>query len=66
MHSALAALMATVDKHHVAGIVGIVVGGLILVVGGIRFITKASEAFLIPLAGIVIVVLGLLTYFRTI
>jgi hypothetical protein len=63
---ALDVVLARIDKHHVAGIVAIVVGGLLAVVGGIRLMTRATRAALAPVAGLIIVVLGILLYLRAI
>lgn len=62
----LAVVLARIDKHHVAGIVAIVVGALLAIVGGIRLATRATRAALAPVAGLVIVALGILVYVRAI
>ncbi|MGB9113403.1 MAG: hypothetical protein WCF24_11845 [Acidimicrobiales bacterium] len=62
----LAVVIARIDKHHVAGIVAIVVGALLAIVGGIRLATRATRAALAPIAGVVILVLGILLYLRAI
>jgi hypothetical protein len=59
-------VLAHIDKHHIAGIVAIVVGALLAIVGGIRFLTRATRAALAPVAGLVILVLGILVYVRAI
>ena len=38
----LSPVLGTLSKHHLAGIVGIVVGALLVVVGGVRVATRAS------------------------
>ena len=45
MHAvaAFATVLATVSKHHVAGIVGIIVGALLVIVGGIRVAMRATR-----------------------
>ena len=45
MHAvaAFATVLATVSKHHVAGIVGIIVGALLVIVGGIRVAMRAMR-----------------------
>ncbi len=60
----MASVLATLSKHHVAGIVGIVVGALLVVVGGIRVALRVSRAIIVPIVGLVIVVLGILVYAR--
>lgn len=63
----LAAVLALVDKHHVAGIVGIVIGGaVIVIVGGFRVAMRATRAVLVPIVGLAIVLLAVLVYIRTI
>jgi hypothetical protein len=62
----LAVVLAHIDKHHVAGIVAIVIGALLAIVGGIRLATRATRAALAPVAGIVILLLGVLVYVRAI
>ncbi|MGA8296588.1 MAG: hypothetical protein WB770_06065 [Acidimicrobiales bacterium] len=59
-----AVVLARIDKHHVAGIVAIVVGAALAIVSGIRFATRASRALLAPVAGLIIVLLGVLLYLR--
>lgn len=62
----LAVVLANIDKHHVAGIVAIVVGALLAVVGGIRLATRATRAALAPVAGLIILLIGILLYVRAI
>lgn len=62
----LAVVLAAIDKHHVAGIVAIVVGALLALVGGIRLATRATRAALAPVAGLIILLLGILLYIRAI
>ena len=62
----LAAVLALVDKHHVAGIVGIVIGAVIVIVGGFRVAMRATRAVLVPIVGLAIVLLAVLVYIRTI
>ncbi|MGD0742267.1 MAG: hypothetical protein ABSA31_03130 [Acidimicrobiales bacterium] len=57
-----AAVLATLSKHHLAGIVGIVVGALILIIGGIRVAMRASKAIIVPIVGLIIVVGSILVY----
>jgi drug/metabolite transporter (DMT)-like permease len=57
-----ATVLATVSKHHVAGIVGIIVGALLVVVGGIRVAMRATRAIAVPIVGLVIVVGSILVY----
>jgi len=59
------ALLA-VDKHKVAGIVGIVIGVGIIGVGVLRVMRRTAGAMVMALAGIVIIGLALLLYFRKI
>lgn len=62
----LTAVTATVNKHHVAGIVAIVIGAVLVVVGGFRVAMRASQAMAIPIFGLVLVLLGVLLYLRAI
>jgi hypothetical protein len=57
-----ATVLATVSKHHVAGIVGIIVGALLVIVGGIRVAMRATRAIAVPIVGLVIVVGSILVY----
>lgn len=59
-------VFATISKHHIGGIVAIVIGALILVFGGARMMAKVATAPLIPLLGIAVVVLGILIFTRVI
>lgn len=60
----LSPVLGTLSKHHLAGIVGIVVGALLVVVGGVRVATRASRAILVPVVGLIIVVLAIPVYAR--
>ena len=57
-----ATVLATVSKHHVAGIVGIIVGALLVIVGGIRVAMRATRAIAVPIVGLIIVVGSILVY----
>ncbi|MGP8065398.1 MAG: hypothetical protein ACLP81_03350 [Acidimicrobiales bacterium] len=57
-----ATVLATVSKHRVAGIVGIIVGALLVVVGGVRVAMRASRAIVVPIVGLVIVVGSILVF----
>lgn len=57
-----ATVLATVSKHHVAGIVGIIVGALLVIVGGIRVAMRATCAIAVPIVGLIIVVGSILVY----
>jgi len=62
----LVLVILAVDKHHIAGIAVVVVGAALAVFGALRALRRASGAALIALAGIAIVVIGVLTYTHTI
>ncbi|HUY07620.1 MAG TPA: hypothetical protein VMU99_10205 [Acidimicrobiales bacterium] len=57
------ALLA-VDKHKLAGTVGIIIGIGIVGVGAFRAIRRTTGAMVMALAGIVVIGLALLLYFR--
>jgi hypothetical protein len=57
-----AAVLATLSKHHLAGIVGIIIGALLVIVGGIRVAMRTSRAIIVPIVGLVIVVGAILVY----
>jgi uncharacterized membrane protein len=46
----------------VAGIVGIILGALLVIVGGIRVAMRATRAIAVPIVGLVIVVGSILVY----
>lgn len=58
--------IAVVNKHHIAGIVAIVLGALAVILGGFRVVGGMAKATLIPLIGVAVVVLGVLTYLKVI
>jgi hypothetical protein len=60
------AILATVDKHDLGGTIVVVVGVALVVLGAIRMAAKAASAFLIPLAGLVVLIVGILLFTRTI
>lgn len=62
----LGTVFVAVSKHEVGGIIAIVVGGLLAVFGLFRAAQRLSGSALWVLAGVVIVVLGVLVLTRTI
>jgi len=62
----LPALMLAVDKHKIGGIVAIVVGAAVALFGLFRVVQRLSGAAIYLGIGIVIAVLGVLTYTHTI
>jgi len=61
-----AALLATVSKHDIGGILAIVVGAIAIVLGVAKLAAKTAIAFLLPIAGVVVIVIGILLFTRTI
>lgn len=59
------ALLA-VDKHKVSGIVGIIIGVGIIGLGVLRVMRRTAGAMVMAFAGIVVIGLALLLYFRKI
>ena len=59
------ALLA-VDKHKVTGIIGIIIGVGIIGVGVLRVMRRTAGAMVMALAGLVVIGLALLLYFRKI
>ena len=55
-------LLATVSKHEIGGIVGIVVGVILVIFGWLRVMAKAAGAILIPIVGLIVILLGVLLY----
>ncbi|MHB1597974.1 MAG: hypothetical protein ACYCXY_03605 [Acidimicrobiales bacterium] len=68
MHGSVtgALVVATVNKHHLAGLVGIAVGVLLVVLGGLRVFGRTVRSMLVPVVGLVVVGIGLLLYFRVV
>ena len=62
----LTSMLLSVDKHKITGIVVIVVGALIAIFGAVRAMQRLSGAALIAVAGVVIVVIGILVFSHTI
>ena len=62
MHPGLTPLLLSVNKHHIGGIVAIAVGALALVFAVIQLTRKAAGVALIAVAGVVVLVLGVLIY----
>ena len=58
--------MLALDKHKIGGIVAIVVGAVVALFGLFRVVQRLSGAAIYLGIGIVIVVLGVLTYTHTI
>ncbi|HVC24236.1 MAG TPA: hypothetical protein VND23_00630 [Acidimicrobiales bacterium] len=61
-----AGILAVMNKHHVAGIVGIVVGVVLIVLGATRVLGRTAAAMLVPLVGIAVALLGVLLYARVV
>ncbi len=61
-----AATLATVSKHAIAGIVAIVAGVIIVGFGAVKLAAKTAMAFFLPLAGVAVIVIGILFVTRTI
>lgn len=61
-----AGLLATVNKHHVAGIVAIAVGVVLAALGATKVIGRTVAIMVVPLVGLAIAVLGGLLYARLI
>jgi len=59
-------ILFAVNKHKVAGVIVIVAGAILAVFGGFRAMRRASGAALVGLAGIAVVVIGILVFTRTI
>ena len=59
-------LLLAVDKHHIAGIVVVVLGALVALYGVLRAIKRVSGAALIAFFGLAVVVVGLLVFTHTI
>ena len=59
-------IVASISKHDLGGTVVVVVGVVLIVLGGLRMAAKAASAFLIPIAGLVVLVVGILLFTRTI
>ena len=59
-------MLLSISKHKIAGIVVIVVGAIIAVFGLVRAMQRLSGAALITLAGVVILVIGILLFTHTI
>ncbi len=55
-----------VDKHKASGIVGMVIGAGIIGLGVLRVMRRTAGAMVMALAGLVIIGLALLLYFRKI
>ena len=68
MHASelLTVITAAVNKHHVAGIVAIAIGAILVIIGGFRVAMRASRAMGVPIFGLVLVLLGVLLYLRAI
>lgn len=66
VRTALVPILLSVDKHKIAGIAVIVVGAAVAGFGLFRGLKRVSGAALVALAGVAIVVVGVLTYNHTI
>ena len=60
-----AAVLASVSKHDEAGIAAVVVGLILVGIGAVRVAGRAARAMLIPIVGVVVIILGILFFTRT-
>jgi hypothetical protein len=64
--AAVFGLILAMSKHQASGIAAMAVGAIVVLVGGVRVLGKAAGAILVPLAGVALVVIGVLLYTRVI
>ncbi|HUY30932.1 MAG TPA: hypothetical protein VMV02_08070 [Acidimicrobiales bacterium] len=61
-----AGVLATVNKHHLAGIVGIVAGVVLAALGATKVIGRTVAIMVFPIVGLVIALVGVLLYARVV
>jgi hypothetical protein len=61
----LAAAKGGFSKHDLAGVVAVVVGVAIVVFGAIRVMARVAGAIILPVIGLVILIIGILFFTRT-
>jgi uncharacterized membrane protein len=66
LYSTAGLLLGAVNKHRIAGIVVLVIGAVLVIFGGVRFLSKIATAPLIPLIGLAVIVIGILLFARVI
>ncbi|MCU1492908.1 MAG: hypothetical protein JWO62_672 [Acidimicrobiaceae bacterium] len=59
-----AAVLAGMSKHDDAGIAAIVVGIVLVALGALRVAGRTAQAMLIPVAGVVVIIIGILFFTR--
>lgn len=64
MHDA--ALLASISKHEIGGIVFVVIAVALLAWGGIKVATKAAGAVMWPLLGVLAAIIAVLLFTRAI
>ncbi len=57
-------LIAATNKHHLAGMAAIAVGAILVVLGLLRLAGRVAIGAIVPILGIAIVLIGVLTYTR--
>lgn len=62
----ISAVLLALSKHKVGGIIGIVAGVLITAFGGLRVMRRTAGAMMLGFVGLVVLILGVLLYARTI
>ena len=62
----ISAVLLALSKHHVSGIIGIIVGIIVIGFGGLRIMQRAAGAMMFAFVGLVVVILGILLYTRAI
>jgi hypothetical protein len=67
MHELTAsAMVLALSKHDDAGIAAIVVGLVLVALGALRVAGRTAQAMLIPIAGIVVILIGILLFTRAV
>ncbi len=61
----LAAAKGGFSKHDLAGTIAVIVGAAIIVFGVIRLTARVAGAAILPLIGLVVVIIGILFFTRT-
>lgn len=59
-----AAILAGMSKHDDVGIVAVVVGAILIALGALRVAGRTARAMFVPIAGVVIIIIGILLFTR--
>ena len=60
----LSSVILAVNKHHLVGAVGVILGIIVIGIGVLRVVRRTAGAMVMAVLGIIVLLLGILLYTR--